>query len=63
MAIKKLLEKDAKLYVLGDTSYSPCCVDDVNASHAKGNDAIVKFGQSCLSTAKIDGKKIVYVLP
>jgi diphthamide biosynthesis enzyme Dph1/Dph2-like protein len=41
---------DRIFYVMGDTSYSECCVDDVNASHAKSNDAIIKFGNSCLST-------------
>ena len=45
--------KDKKFYVLGDTSYSECCVDDVNASHAKNNDMIIKFGDSCLSTASL----------
>lgn len=30
-------------------SYAECCVDDVTASHAKRNDAIVKFGHSCFT--------------
>jgi diphthamide biosynthesis enzyme Dph1/Dph2-like protein len=51
---------------LGDTSYSECCIDDVNASHAKANDAIVKFGRACLSTEskskQKEGKEIIYVL-
>ena len=53
-------------YVLGDTSYSECCIDDVNASHARANDAIVKFGQACLSTEskskQREDKEIIYVL-
>ena len=58
--------KDKKFYVLGDTSYSECCIDDVNASHAKANDMIIKFGDSCLSTAsdskQSEGKKFIYVM-
>jgi hypothetical protein len=32
----------------GDSSYSPCCVDEVEAEHAS-SDAIVHFGASCLT--------------
>lgn len=53
-------------YVLGDSSYSECCIDDVNASHAKANDMIIKFGKHCLSTCSRSvqrgEKEIVYVL-
>lgn len=37
----------ASLYVLGDTSYAPCCVDEVAAQHVN-SDAIVHFGPTCL---------------
>ncbi|CDW79232.1 diphthamide biosynthesis protein 2-like [Stylonychia lemnae] len=54
-------------YVLGDTSYGECCVDDVNASHLNNNDLIIHFGKCCLSTASKShirpDKEILYVLP
>eukprot|EP00945_MAST-04E_sp_MAST-4E-sp1_P008209 g8209.t1 len=34
-------------FVLGDTSYGECCVDEVNAEHL-GADAIAHYGPSCL---------------
>jgi len=39
---------DAIVFVLGDTSYGSCCVDEVNANHHNA-DFIVHYGQSCLS--------------
>ncbi|KAI1723323.1 putative diphthamide synthesis protein domain-containing protein [Ditylenchus destructor] len=38
----------AKVYVLGDTSYRNCCIDDVAAEHANC-DSLVHFGDACLS--------------
>ncbi|KAL1435331.1 hypothetical protein MTO96_011064 [Rhipicephalus appendiculatus] len=38
----------AELFILGDTSYGSCCVDEVAAEHV-GADAIVHYGHSCLS--------------
>ncbi|KAH8682558.1 putative diphthamide synthesis protein-domain-containing protein [Xylariales sp. PMI_506] len=38
----------ARLYVLADTSYSSCCVDEIAAEHAT-SDAVVHYGRSCLS--------------
>ncbi|KAF7660904.1 hypothetical protein LDENG_00272870 [Lucifuga dentata] len=40
-----------KLFVLGDTSYGSCCVDEVAAEHF-GADCIVHYGRSCLSPTK-----------
>jgi len=37
-----------KLFVLGDTSYGSCCVDEVAAAHGLAS-AVVHFGPSCLS--------------
>ncbi|XP_030635991.1 2-(3-amino-3-carboxypropyl)histidine synthase subunit 2 [Chanos chanos] len=42
---------NAKTYILGDTSYGSCCVDEVAAEHA-GADCIVHYGQSCLSASR-----------
>ncbi|XP_052861417.1 2-(3-amino-3-carboxypropyl)histidine synthase subunit 2 [Anopheles cruzii] len=38
------------LFVLGDTSYGSCCVDEIAASHANA-DGIIHFGHACLSKA------------
>ncbi|XP_077500803.1 diphthamide biosynthesis 2 isoform X2 [Amblyomma americanum] len=39
---------EAQLFILGDTSYGSCCVDEVAAEHVAAN-AIIHFGHSCLS--------------
>ncbi|KAM4606775.1 2-(3-amino-3-carboxypropyl)histidine synthase subunit 2 [Polymixia lowei] len=44
-------ETQAKLYILGDTSYGSCCVDEVAAEHV-GADCIVHYGRACLSPSK-----------
>ncbi|XP_068808984.1 2-(3-amino-3-carboxypropyl)histidine synthase subunit 2 isoform X1 [Struthio camelus] len=38
----------AEMYVLGDTTYGSCCVDEVAAEHA-GAEALVHYGPACLS--------------
>lgn len=43
-------ETEEKLFILGDTSYGACCVDEVAAEHVDA-DAIVHYGRSCLSPA------------
>ncbi|CAD6197465.1 unnamed protein product [Caenorhabditis auriculariae] len=49
--ITRLLEAEAKCktFVLADTSYRSCCVDEVAAAHSSC-DAIVHYGDACLST-------------
>ncbi len=37
-----------ELFILGDTSYGSCCVDEVAAQHASA-DAVVHFGLACMS--------------
>ncbi|OLL26142.1 Diphthamide biosynthesis protein 2 [Neolecta irregularis DAH-3] len=44
--LRKLLESD--VYILGDTSYGECCVDEVAAEHVNA-DVIIHFGRACLS--------------
>ncbi|KZP23593.1 diphthamide biosynthesis protein [Athelia psychrophila] len=39
---------DRELYILADTTYGSCCVDDVAAQHVDA-DAIVHYGHACLS--------------
>ena len=38
----------AKLYILADTSYGACCVDEIAAEHVNA-DAVVHYGRACLS--------------
>lgn len=41
------------LYILADTSYGACCVDEIAAQHADA-DVVVHYGRSCLSpTARL----------
>ncbi|KAH7691419.1 Protein DPH-2 a [Aphelenchoides avenae] len=41
-------ESGARQYILADTSYQSCCVDDIAAEHAKC-DSLVHYGNACLS--------------
>ncbi|XP_054479008.1 2-(3-amino-3-carboxypropyl)histidine synthase subunit 2 [Anoplopoma fimbria] len=42
---------NAKPFILGDTSYGSCCVDEVAAEHIGAN-CIVHYGSACLSPSK-----------
>ncbi|PGH01949.1 diphthamide biosynthesis protein 2 [Helicocarpus griseus UAMH5409] len=47
-----------RLYILGDTSYGTCCVDEVAAEHVDA-DVVVHYGRACLSpTARLP---VIYV--
>lgn len=41
-------EQQEKIYILADTSYSSCCVDEIAAEHVDAH-VVVHFGRSCLS--------------
>ncbi|CAO2655824.1 Nn.00g046270.m01.CDS01 [Neocucurbitaria sp. VM-36] len=41
-------ESEERLFILGDTSYGACCVDEVAAEHVDA-DVVVHYGRSCLS--------------
>ncbi|EOA91878.1 Diphthamide biosynthesis protein 2 [Exserohilum turcicum] len=41
-------DADEKLFILGDSSYGACCVDEVAAEHVDA-DVVVHYGRSCLS--------------
>ncbi|KAM4718504.1 2-(3-amino-3-carboxypropyl)histidine synthase subunit 2 isoform 1-T2 [Anableps anableps] len=41
----------AKTFILGDTSYGSCCVDEVAAEHV-GADCIMHYGSACLSPSR-----------
>jgi len=49
---------EEKLFILADTSYGACCVDEVAAEHANA-DVVIHYGRSCLSpTARLP---VIYV--
>ncbi|KAL1962040.1 hypothetical protein VTN77DRAFT_626 [Rasamsonia byssochlamydoides] len=51
-------EQLPKLYILADTSYGTCCVDEVAAEHVNA-DVVVHYGRACLSpTARLP---VIYV--
>uniref|UniRef100_A0A8C5X4K1 2-(3-amino-3-carboxypropyl)histidine synthase subunit 2 n=1 Tax=Malurus cyaneus samueli TaxID=2593467 RepID=A0A8C5X4K1_9PASS len=41
----------AEMYVLGDTTYGSCCVDEVAAEHV-GAEAVLHYGPACLSPCR-----------
>lgn len=53
VAIAQEIERntEAKSFILGDTSYGSCCVDEVAAEHV-GADCIVHYGGTCLSPSR-----------
>ncbi|TKA67738.1 hypothetical protein B0A49_05105 [Cryomyces minteri] len=49
---------EERLYILADTSYGACCVDEIAAEHVDA-DVVVHYGRSCLSpTARLP---VIYV--
>lgn len=47
-ALRLALGGAVEVSVLADTTFGPCCVDEVAAAHA-GCDAVVHYGRACLS--------------
>jgi diphthamide biosynthesis protein 2 len=41
-------DTEERLFIMGDTSYGACCVDEVAAEHVDA-DVVVHYGRSCLS--------------
>ncbi|NWU94281.1 DPH2 synthase, partial [Upupa epops] len=41
----------AEMYILGDTTYGSCCVDEVAAEHV-GAEAVLHYGSACLSPCR-----------
>lgn len=52
-------DKDRQYFILADTSYSFCCVDEVAAEHVRG-DMVIHFGESCFT--QINKLPIMYSL-
>lgn len=42
------MPEERKVFILADTSYSACCIDEIAAEHCEA-DVIVHYGRSCLS--------------
>lgn len=40
--------KDVRLFVMADTTYGSCCVDEVGALHVDAN-CVVHYGHTCFS--------------
>ncbi|KAG4074402.1 hypothetical protein HA402_000381 [Bradysia odoriphaga] len=51
---------DSEVFVLGDTSYGSCCIDEIAAAHINA-DAIIHFGHACLS--RVSRLPVHYVFP
>ncbi|KAF1372822.1 hypothetical protein PFLUV_G00253850 [Perca fluviatilis] len=51
IAVEIERNSNAKTFILGDTSYGSCCVDEIAAEHV-GADCIVHYGSACLSPSK-----------
>jgi diphthamide biosynthesis protein 2 len=56
--LQRELDPSCDLFILGDTSYGSCCVDEVAAQHLQA-DCIVHFGEACLSPTSL--LPVVYV--
>ncbi|KAI9439278.1 diphthamide biosynthesis protein [Lactarius indigo] len=47
-SLKRAVGANSEFYVLADTSYGSCCVDEVAAQHVDA-DAVVHYGHACMS--------------
>lgn len=57
--ILQKLVPEREFWVLADTLYSPCCIDEVAAEHVHA-DVVVHFGNACLNT--VASLPAIYVL-
>jgi diphthamide biosynthesis protein 2 len=46
--IQDVKEEERKIFILGDTSYGACCIDEIAAEHVDA-EVVVHYGRSCLS--------------
>lgn len=47
-ALKNELGKGVRLFVMADTAYGSCCVDEIAASHVDA-ECVVHYGHACMS--------------
>lgn len=58
--LKSKLDSNVNVFILGDTSYGSCCVDEIAAAHVNA-DSIIHFGHACLS--RVTRLPVLYVFP
>ena len=58
MGLEEKKDEEERLFILGDTSYGACCVDEVAAEHVDA-DCVVHYGRSCLSPPS--RRPVIYV--
>ena len=46
--LQDLVGESVKLYILGDTTFGECCVDEIAAEHCS-SDGVIHFGHTCLT--------------
>ncbi|XP_039947619.1 2-(3-amino-3-carboxypropyl)histidine synthase subunit 2 [Bactrocera tryoni] len=51
---------DIKLFILADTSYGSCCVDEIAAGHVEA-DSLIHFGNACRS--RVSRLPVLYMYP
>jgi diphthamide biosynthesis protein 2 len=60
---KRKDEEDFELFIMADTSYGNCCVDEVAAEHVDA-DLVIHFGHACLSlTSRLPVIYVFHKLP
>ncbi|MBW0460914.1 hypothetical protein O181_000629 [Austropuccinia psidii MF-1] len=59
-SLRSRLPAQTEIYILADTTYGSCCVDEVAAQHVNAH-AIVHYGHACLSTTP--HLPVFYVFP
>lgn len=47
-ALRQELNSSVNLYVMADTTYGSCCVDEVGAAHVNA-ECVIHYGHTCLS--------------
>lgn len=58
-SVEAQLEAHIKVYCLADTSYSPCCVDEIAAQHVNA-DVLFHLGNACLNP--VSNLPVYYVI-
>ena len=53
LSVSSVVLPEEKMYILADTSYGSCCIDEIAAEHVDA-DVVVHYGRACLSpTARL----------
>jgi len=48
--LKARVDDNVNIFILGDTTYGECCVDEIAAEHVS-SDSVIHFGHTCLTPA------------